>query len=97
MNIPQTLLDAGLIYLAIISIIACIVTIYDKRAAKHHRWRIPEATLLLISMLGGSVAMLLIMLLIHHKTRHLKFMLGIPAIIVLQICLIYFVGHSIHF
>lgn len=97
MHIPQALWNAGLIYLVIISVVACIVTIYDKRMAKLHRWRIPEATLLLISLLGGSAAMLLVMLLIHHKTRHLKFMLGIPAIIALQICLIYFVENSIRF
>ena len=54
------------------------------RAIKH-RYRISEFTLMLFSALGGSVAMLLTMLLIHHKTRHVKFMVGIPVIIILQL------------
>ena len=73
------------IYLCIISVISVIVCIYDKFAskfAKRHRTR--EAVLLGLSALGGSVAMLGIMLIIRHKTKHLKFMLGIPAIIVVQ-------------
>lgn len=75
------------IYLAAISLVAIIMTVSDKRRARQHRWRISEAALLLVSALGGSVAMLLTMLLIHHKTKHLKFMLGIPLIIVAQIAL----------
>ena len=75
------------LYLAVISLVAIIMTVSDKRRARQHRWRISEAALLLVSALGGSVAMLLTMLLIHHKTKHLKFMLGIPLIIVAQIAL----------
>ena len=74
------------IYLIVISIIAIIVCIYDKFASKHmtkHRTR--EATLLLLSALGGSVAMLVTMFIIRHKTKHVKFMLGIPLIIIVQI------------
>ena len=69
-----------LIYLAVISLISVILTVSDKR-----RYRISEFTLLLFSALGGSVAMLLTMLMIRHKTNHLKFMLGIPVIIILQV------------
>ena len=73
-------------YLASISLISIIVCIYDKIAAKHNpKHRTRERTLLLLSAVGGSVAMLLCMLLIRHKTRHAKFMVGIPIIIVLQI------------
>ena len=75
------------IYLAVISLVAIIMTVSDKRRARQHRWRISEAALLLVSALGGSVAMLITMLVIHHKTKHLKFMLGIPLIIVAQIAL----------
>lgn len=74
-----------LIYLAIISAISCIVTIYDKRCAIRGKWRVKEFTLLLFSLLGGSVFMYLTMLLIRHKTRKAKFMIGIPVIIILQI------------
>ena len=79
----------ALIYLAIISIISIVVCIYDKFAAKHNpRHRTREATLLLLSALGGSVAMFITMQLIRHKTKHVKFMLGIPLIIIAQIAAI---------
>ncbi|MBR6680948.1 MAG: DUF1294 domain-containing protein [Clostridia bacterium] len=72
-------------YIALISIISIIVCIYDKIAAKHNpKHRTREATLLLLSAIGGSVAMLITMLLIRHKTKHMKFMIGIPLIILLQ-------------
>ena len=76
-------------YLALISVISIVVCIYDKFAAKHNpRHRTRERTLLLLSALGGSVAMLLCMLAIRHKTKHAKFMIGIPAIIVCQIAIV---------
>lgn len=79
-----------LIWLAVISLLSIVVCIYDKIAAKHlQRHRTREATLLLLSALGGSVAMLLTMLVIRHKTKHVKFMLGIPVIILLQAVLLY--------
>lgn len=73
-------------YLAIISIISIIVCIYDKKISKKNRveLRIPEAVLLLLSALGGSVAMFITMLLTRHKTKHVKFMLGVPVIMILQ-------------
>ena len=72
-------------YLCVISVVAIAVCIYDKFAAKHAaKHRTPEAVLLLLSALGGSVAMLLTMFLIRHKTKHMKFMIGIPVIILLQ-------------
>jgi uncharacterized membrane protein YsdA (DUF1294 family) len=81
-----------LAYLALISLVSVIVCIYDKIAAKHNpRHRTRERTLLLLSALGGSVAMLLTMLLIRHKTRHVKFMLGIPVIMAIQGAIVYFV------
>lgn len=96
-NIPalldnKILLLAILSYLLIISLVAISVTVYDKWAAKNrpkHRTR--ENTLLLISALGGSVAMMLTMLAIRHKTKHVKFMLGIPVIMVLQAALLFVV------
>ena len=79
-------LKVFLAYLALISLISIVVCIYDKIAAKHNpRHRTRERTLLLLSAIGGSVAMLLTMLLIRHKTRHAKFMVGIPVIIIVQV------------
>ncbi len=79
-----------LIYLLIISIIAVCVTIADKLKAIRGKWRIKERTLFIIAALGGSVAMFITMLLIHHKTRHARFMIGLPAIIAAQVVLAFF-------
>ncbi|MBQ0164810.1 MAG: DUF1294 domain-containing protein [Bacteroidaceae bacterium] len=59
----------------------------DKWKARHGRWRIPEATLLLMAALGGSIGALLGMRVWHHKTLHRKFTLGIPLILTLQAAL----------
>ena len=73
------------IYLAGISIVTVIVTVYDKIAAKKRpKHRIRENTLLLLGLLGGSLAEFVTMLLIRHKTRHRKFMIGLPVIIAVQ-------------
>lgn len=77
-------------YFAAISLISVIVTVYDKKAAKRGKRRIRESTLMLLSLLGGSLAMYITMKKIRHKTKHKKFMLGIPVIIVLQIALIFY-------
>ena len=76
-----------LIYLLAINLIGIALTIHDKRAAQRHRWRVPEATLLWVSALVGSVGMYAAMRLIHHKTQHRKFMWGIPAIFAAQVAL----------
>lgn len=81
MNIPFFIF---LVYFILINIISIIVTIVDKVSAISHRWRVRESTLLLLSALGGSVSMFVTMQIIRHKTRHLKFMLGIPVIIIVQ-------------
>ncbi|MDR1691919.1 MAG: DUF1294 domain-containing protein [Oscillospiraceae bacterium] len=71
--------------LAVVSLLAIGITVFDKRAAKRGARRVPERTLLLVSAVGGSVAMYVTMRLIRHKTKHLKFMLGIPLIIAAQV------------
>jgi len=78
-------------YIAVISLISIIVCIYDKKISKKNRveLRTPEKTLLLLSALGGSVAMFITMLLIRHKTKHVKFMLGIPLIMIVQAAAVY--------
>lgn len=86
------IIKISLIYLAVISLVSVIITVHDKSAAKKKHRRVPEKTLLLLSLLGGSVAMYLTMQMIRHKTRHAKFMLGIPAIIVLQLGVLIAIG-----
>ncbi len=80
-----------LIYLVIISLLAIIVTTSDKyKATKGKRYkRTPESSLLSIAFLGGSVAMFLTMLLIRHKTRKPKFMVGLPIITAIQIGILF--------
>lgn len=87
----------ALAYIAIISLISIIVCIYDKVISKKNRveLRIPEAVLLLLSALGGSVAMFVTMLLIRHKTKHVKFMLGIPIIMILQAAAVFAVYYFV--
>ncbi len=80
----KPVVPAALIYFAAVSVGSVLITVLDKIAAWRHAWRIPERTLLLLGALGGAPAMLLTMLLIRHKTRHLKFMLGLPLLILLQ-------------
>jgi predicted MPP superfamily phosphohydrolase len=83
-----------LIYLAAVSLLAVILTVRDKNAARNNTRRIRERTLLISSIFGGSAAMLLTMLAIRHKTRHAKFMVGIPLIILAQAAIIAFALNS---
>lgn len=60
----------------------------DKQKAKRHKWRISENTLILISILGGSIGSIIGMQLFRHKTKHMKFKLGLPIILIIQIILL---------
>ena len=82
--IANGLMAFPLIYFAVISLLAVFLTVRDKKAAQRNARRVKERTLLAVAVLGGSAAMLLTMLIIRHKTRHTRFMLGIPLIIILQ-------------
>ena len=79
-----------LLYLFLINAVAFVLMHADKRRARKNRWRIPERTLIGTAVLGGSVGALLGMRCFRHKTRHLKFTLGIPAILIAQIALVVF-------
>ena len=79
-----------LAYLLLINAAAFLLMLADKRKAKKNRWRIPERTLIGSAVLGGSVGALLGMYAFRHKTRHLKFTLGVPAILIAQIALAVF-------
>ena len=84
-------LSIFLAYIAVISLISVVVCIYDKKISKKNRveLRTPEKTLMLLSALGGSVAMFITMQIIRHKTKHVKFMLGIPLIIIVQAVIVF--------
>lgn len=84
-------------YLAVISVVSVAVTVYDKWAAKHRTdRRIRESSLLAFSVLGGSAAMFVTMLIIRHKTKHPKFMIGIPVIMAAQTALVWFAVKYLH-
>ena len=74
-----------LLYLLIINAICFLLMLADKYKARKNLWRIPEVTLLTAAALGGSLGCLLGMYTVRHKTKHLKFTVGIPVILVLQI------------
>ena len=74
-------------YLLAINVVTFIVYGIDKYKAKKAKWRIPEATLLLLAVLGGSIGAWMGMKVWHHKTMHKKFKYGIPAILLIQIAL----------
>ena len=74
-------------YLLAINVVAFIMYGIDKYKAKKAKWRISEATLLLLAVLGGSIGAWMGMKVWHHKTMHKKFKYGIPAILLIQIAL----------
>ena len=74
-------------YLLAINIVSFFLYGIDKYKAKKGRWRISEATLLMMAVIGGSIGAWVGMRLWHHKTMHKKFKYGIPIIIILQVCL----------
>ena len=74
-------------YLLAINAVVFIMYGIDKYKAKKAKWRISEATLLLLAVLGGSIGAWMGMKVWHHKTMHKKFKYGIPAILLMQIAL----------
>lgn len=73
------------IYFFIINFTGFLIMFIDKSRAKHKEWRIPEKTLMGISAIGGSIGMLFGMHIFHHKTKHIKFTIGVPLILIIQI------------
>ena len=71
-------------YLLFINVISVILCVLDKIKARLDAWRVPEKTLFIVSALGGAVGMYITMQLVRHKTKHKRFMIGLPLIIVLQ-------------
>ena len=77
--------DIILYYFIAINIITFLIYGLDKLKAKKNKWRIPESTLILLAIIGGSIGALLGMKVWHHKTMHKKFKYGIPFIIIIQL------------
>lgn len=94
MDITQGLVGCCL---TVVNAVAFIVYGIDKYRARNAKWRIPEATLLMLAVVGGSVGAWLGMKAWHHKTRHMKFRYGVPVILLLQIVVVtlLYVNHCV--
>ena len=88
-------MNITLAYLLAINVAAFLVYGIDKLKAKHAKWRISEATLLLLAAVGGSIGAWMGMKVWHHKTLHMKFRYGVPIILLLQIALIAYLHISL--
>ena len=85
---PKPVLYAAIVYFAAINLIAALLAVSDKRRARRGGHRIRERTLFLVAALGGSIGCWAGMYLFRHKTKHCAFVVGIPAILALQLLLV---------
>lgn len=76
-------------YFVIINVVSFITMYIDKKRAETHKWRIPEARLFILAAMFGSIGSLAGMRIFRHKTKHLKFVIGIPCILIIQIIIGY--------
>ena len=79
-----------LLYLLIVNAAGFLVMTLDKLLAKKKAWRIPERTLMMLAAIGGSIGVWSAMYSVRHKTRHIKFYLGVPAILAAQVGIVLF-------
>ena len=82
-------MDIIVLYLILINALGFVLMLVDKYKAQNNLWRIPEATLMLVAAIGGSFGSFLGMKLCRHKTKHNKFSVGIPLLIVLHIVILW--------
>lgn len=83
------------LYLIAINIIGLIMMGVDKSKAKNHQWRIPEKTLILVAVIGGSLGSIIGMHTFRHKTKHAKFYIGLPLILIIQVVCVWLLWESI--
>ena len=88
------MVNALLYYLIVINILTFLVYGIDKWKAKKDGWRISEATLLMLAVIGGTIGALLGMQVWRHKTMHKKFKYGLPLILLAQIALMYLISEK---
>ena len=95
MSIGRLLLIVFVVYYLIINLIGLIMMLIDKRKAIKGAYRIPEATLFCVALLGGALGTTLGMNLFRHKTKHWYFVVGMPLIFFLQLALMIWIGVQI--
>lgn len=91
MRIP---ISWALAWLIAVSLMAVATSVWDKSRARRQKWRVPERTLWLLAVLGGSLATYVTMLVIRHKTLHRRFMWGLPLLMVAQTALLLLFLHK---
>lgn len=89
--VPLLNLKYVLIYFVILNLVGYLSMVIDKYKAKKNLWRIPEGTLILIALFGGSIGSLIGMYHVRHKTKKMKFTIGIPTILITEICILVYV------
>ena len=77
-----------IIYLIVINLIGILIMFLDKQKAKKDEWRISEKTIFVITMLGGGIGTIAGMYAFRHKTKKLKFIIGLPVLVILEIILV---------
>ena len=82
------------VYLLVVNLISFTVMGVDKSKARKRSWRIPESTLFVLALIGGSIGSIAGMHLFHHKTRHWYFLYGMPVILIIQILIIVILATS---
>lgn len=82
------------VYILLLNILGFALMGIDKWKAKNHAWRIPESTLFIIAVIGGSIGSIIGMHVFHHKTRHRYFMYGMPAILIIQLLIIFILSKA---
>ena len=97
MSNPDLVQYIALIYLAAINVVTFFLYGVDKWKAKRSKWRVKEATLIWMSVFGGSIGALLGMKAWHHKTQHKKFKYGIPLILLVQLIAIAWLFYARYF
>jgi uncharacterized membrane protein YsdA (DUF1294 family) len=91
----EALIYIAVAWVALINIIGFILCAADKSRARKHQWRIPERNLFITALLGGSIGVYSAMLLFRHKTKHLRFMAGIPLIFIIECVALYYIAFRI--
>ncbi len=76
------------IYLVLVNLVGFFAMLIDKEKAKRDAWRIPEKTLFIITLIGGGIGTIVGMYLFRHKTKKLKFTVGLPVILITEIALV---------
>ena len=85
---PMTVSTLTIVYLVAVNLIGFAIMGIDKYRARKRAYRIPEATLFTVAIIGGSIGSILGMYIFRHKTRHRSFTIGMPAILILQVILV---------